>query len=120
MAIFEVWDIVKVPFPYTDRPVRQRRPALVVAAGEIEVAHGLLWLVMITSAENRGWPDDVGVSDLDGAGLPAPSIVRPAKIATVDARDAQRLGALPRADREAVASSLRDILGAVLDGSARK
>ena len=59
MAIFEVWDIVKVPFPYTDRPVRQRRPGLVVAAGEIETAHGLLWLVMITSAENRGWPGDV-------------------------------------------------------------
>jgi len=88
MAIFEVWDIVKVPFPYTDRPVRQRRPALVVAAGEIEVTHGLIWLLMITSAENRGWPDDVRISDLRTAGLPAPSIVRPAKIATVDAGDA--------------------------------
>ena len=53
MAIFEVWDIVKVPFSYTDRPVRQHRPALVLAAGEIEAAHSLLWLVMITSAENR-------------------------------------------------------------------
>jgi mRNA interferase MazF len=52
MAIFEVWDIVKVPFPYPDRPVRQHRPALVVAAGEIEAAHRLLWLVMITSTEN--------------------------------------------------------------------
>jgi mRNA interferase MazF len=115
MAIFEVWDIVKVPFPYTDRPVRQRRPALVVAAGEIEAAHGLLWLVMITSAENRGWPDDVSISDLHTAGLPAPSIVRAAKIATADARDAQRLGTLPVADREAVASPLRGILGAAFD-----
>jgi mRNA interferase MazF len=115
MAIFEVWDIVKVPFPYTDRPVRQRRPALVVAAGEIEAAHGLLWLVMITSAENRGWPDDVSISDLHTAGLPAPSIVRAAKIATADARDAQRLGTLPVADREAVGSPLRGILGAAFD-----
>ena len=117
MAIFDVWDIVKVPFPYTDRPVRQRRPALVVAAGEIEVAHGLLWLVMITSAENRGWSDDVRISDLDGAGLPAPSIVRPAKMATVDARDAQRLGTLSIVDREAVASGLRRIISVALDGS---
>jgi mRNA interferase MazF len=120
MAIFEVWDIVKVPFPYTDRPVRQRRPALVVAAGEIQAAHGLLWLVMITSAENRGWPDDVGISDLSTAGLPAPSILRPAKIATVDARDAQRLGTLPHADREAVASGLRGILGVALETSGRR
>jgi len=114
MAIFEAWDVVKVPFPYTDRPVRQRRPALVVAAGEIASAHGLLWLVMITSAENRGWPGDVAVSDLRVAGLPAPSIVRPAKIATVDEHDAERLGMLPLRDRVAVASYLRRALSAAL------
>jgi mRNA interferase MazF len=70
---------------------------------------------MITSAENRGWPDDVSISDLGTAGLPAPSIVRLAKIATVDARDAQRLGTLPILDREAVASRLRGILSVALD-----
>ena len=119
MAIFEVWDVVRVPFPYTDRPVRQQRPVLVVAIGEIDATHGLLWLVMITSAENRGWPDDVGISDLRAAGLPAPSIVRPVKIATVDPRDAQRLGTLPRAEREAVASCLGGILSVAFDGSRR-
>ena len=55
MPIFEAWDIVKVPFPYTGRPVRERRPALVVAAGDLRDRHGLLWVLMITSAENRGW-----------------------------------------------------------------
>jgi mRNA interferase MazF len=120
MAIFDVWDIVKVPLPYTDRPVRQRRPALVVAAGAIEDAHGLLWQVMITSVENRGWPDDVFISDLDGAGLRVPSIVRPAKIATVDAREAQRLGTLPIVDRQALASGLRRIIGVALDRSGER
>jgi len=108
MPTFEVWDIVKVPFPYTDRPVRQRRPALVIAAAELASVHGLLWLAMVTSAANRGWPGDVAVSDLDRAGLPIPSIVRPAKIATIEARDAERLGALPRADRSAVRDYLRE------------
>ena len=102
MPIFEPWDIVRVPFPYTDRPVRQRRPALVIVAGELQTAHGLLWLAMITSAEHYGWADDVVISDLGGAGLPAASIVRPAKIATIDARDAGRLGTLPIPDREPV------------------
>jgi mRNA interferase MazF len=46
MPIFEPWDIVRVPFPYTDRPVRQCRPALVIAAGDLQIAHGLLWLAM--------------------------------------------------------------------------
>jgi mRNA interferase MazF len=75
---------------------------------------------MITSAENRGCPGDVGISDLRTAGLPAPSIVRPAKIATANAQDAQRLGTLPRADRKTVAAGLRAILGAVIETAERK
>jgi mRNA-degrading endonuclease toxin of MazEF toxin-antitoxin module len=59
MPTFKQGDVVKVPFPYTDRSTRQSRPALVVSTGGIEAAHGLLWVVMITSAENRGWPGDV-------------------------------------------------------------
>src|SRR5580693_2145905 len=39
--IFEIRDIVEVPFPYTDRPLRQNRPALVIAAGDLEATHGL-------------------------------------------------------------------------------
>jgi mRNA interferase MazF len=107
MPIFEPRDIVKIPFPYTDRPVRQRRPALVIAAGDLQTAHGLVWLAIITSAAHRGWPGDVVISDLAGAGPPAPSIVRPAKIAT---RDAARLGTLPPSDRSAVRAYLKQRL----------
>jgi mRNA interferase MazF len=112
--IFEPWDIVKVPFPCTDRPVRQRRPALVIAAGDLQMMHGLLWLAMITSAENRGWGGDVPISDPTTAGLSAPSIVRPAKIATIEARDAERLGELTWDDRAAVADYLRERLRGIL------
>ena len=112
---FEVWDIVKVPFPYTDRPIRQNRPALVIAAGELEAGHGLLWLAMITSAENRGWTGDVMIADLPAAGLPVPSIVRTARLATIEARDAQPLGKLPPANRNSVSGFLRDRLAAALD-----
>lgn len=74
-----------------------------VSAGGLEAAHGLLWVVMITSAENRGWPEDVAIADLAQAGLPAPSIIRPAKIATIEARDAKPIGTVPA---EAVAAVL--------------
>ena len=103
----EVWDLVKVPFPYINRPVQQRRPALVVAVPEAPGAPDLLWVLMVTSAGNRGWPGDVAISDLAEAGLPAPSIVRPVKIATIEGRDAERIGRLPLVDRAQVASSLR-------------
>ena len=120
MPVFSTWDIVKVPFPYTDRPIRQRRPALVLAAGELEAAHGLLWLAMITSAANRGWPGDVAISDLDAAGLPVSSIVRPAKIATIKTRDAEGLGTLPLNDRAAVARYLEETLNAALGRPRRR
>ena len=110
-----VWDVVRVPFPYSDRPVRQRRPALVVAIPGMQAQLGTLWALMITSAANRGWTGDVMISDLPAAGLPIPSIVRTAKLATIEARDAQRLGTLPPADRAAVSRSLRDWLAVALD-----
>ncbi len=117
MAAFEVWDLVKVPFPYTDRPVQQRRPALVVAIPD-PPASNLLWVLMITSAANRGWPADVPVSDLAEAGLPAASVVRPAKIATIEATDAEVIGTLPLPDRIRVIAAMRDRLALVLGEAA--
>jgi mRNA interferase MazF len=115
MQSFEVWDVVKVPFPYTDRPVRERRPALVLAAGALLSEHGLLWLAMITSAANRGWPGDVRISDLESAGLPITSIIRVAKIATIEARDAEKLGIVAQADRAGIARYLKHVLAAALN-----
>jgi mRNA interferase MazF len=120
MRSFETWDIVKVPFPYTDRPVRQRRPALVIAAGQLAADYRLLWVLMITSAANRGWAGDVLVSDTSIAGLPIASIIRPAKIATIDAGDAEPLGKLPPDDRAAVADCLRRLMAAVLQPPLRR
>jgi mRNA interferase MazF len=114
MPTFEPWDVIKVPFPYTDRPIYQRRPALVVAAGSIEAAHGLLWILMITSAENRKWPDDVQVSDLSRAGLRFASVVRCAKIATIETNTAERIGNLASRDRRRVAGRVSKLLSGAL------
>ncbi|MGI4745814.1 MAG: type II toxin-antitoxin system PemK/MazF family toxin [Janthinobacterium lividum] len=106
---------MKVPFPYTNRPVQQRRPALVVAVPDAPGGPGLLWVLMVTSAGNRGWQGDVVVSDLVEAGLPAPSVVRLAKIAIIEAGDAERIGCLPREDRLQVTEALRNSFRHVLE-----
>lgn len=110
MARFRQGDVIKVPFPYTDRSTRQSRPALIVSGRGIEEAHGLLWVVMITSAANRGWPGDVPVRNLAVAGLPAPSVIRAAKIATIEASDATRLGRVSSAQFRQVAMRLEQAL----------
>ncbi len=93
MPIFEQGDVIRVPFPYTDRNTRQYRPALVVSNGGHGENGALLWVVMITSADNRPWPGDISFGERYGdAGLPAPSVIRPCKIATVETAHADRLG----------------------------
>lgn len=109
MPSFEQGDVVRVPFPYTDRETRQKRPALVVSDGPVGDDGALLWVVMITSAANRSWTGDVPVPDQ--AGLPAPSVVRPVKIATIEARQADLIGKLPAEAREDVMWRVRTILG---------
>ncbi len=109
----EVWDLVKVPFPYTNRPVQQQRPVLVVAVPNAPGTPALLWVLMVTSTANRGWPGDVIVSDLHAARLPAPSVVRSAKIATIEERDAERIGQLPLNDRTQVMEALQGCLAQV-------
>ena len=117
MPTFSQGDVIKVPFPYTDRPTRQSRPALVVSTGGIEAAHGLLWVAMITSAQNRGWPGDVPVGNLRMAGLPVPSLVRTAKIATIEATDASQLGRVSAPQwREVIAQVIRELGGSVAPG----
>ncbi len=94
MPRFEPGDIVRVPFPYTNRDTHQHRPALVVSGGEL--AGGMLvWALMITSRENRSWVGDVPIrSPVHSTGLMAPSMVRTAKIATIESAVAERIGRL--------------------------
>lgn len=96
MADFRPGDVVKVPFPYTDRDVRQRRPALVVSTTPLGGDSELYWVLMITSAEHRRWPGDVALGNRYGeSGLPAPSVIRTSKIATVERARMEHLGRLP-------------------------
>ena len=110
MPTFDRFDVVSVPFPYTDRPVRQRRPALIVSVPAYEQRTGLVWVVMITAAENRPWPGDVPLSDGRRAGLAIPSVIRPAKIATIEAGQASRIGSIGAAERRAVRAAISEIL----------
>ena len=112
MPTFSQGDVVRVPFPYTDKDTRQHRPALVVSNGGLGERGSLLWVVMITSAENRAWPGDVSLAGhFRKVGLPAPSVVRSSKIATIEGRDADLLGKLGDALWSQVASALRRHLG---------
>lgn len=57
---------------------------------------GLFWSVKITSAANRGWPDDISLEErFDECGLRIPCVIRTAKIASLEAARASKVGQLP-------------------------
>lgn len=96
---YEAGQLVRVPFPFTDRVAIKHRPALVLSdAGAFNTPSGHLVLAMITSARNAPWPMDCPIEDFETAGLPAPSVVR-CKLFTLDARLIRGvLGRLAEAD----------------------
>ena len=110
---YEAYDVVVVPFPFTDRATTKRRPALVISdsgAFNSRIAHSVL--AMITSARNSDWPLDVEIQDLDSAGLPTESVVR-MKLFTLDHRlIIRKAGSLARADRKKVYATLGRLIRA--------
>jgi mRNA interferase MazF len=107
----DAFDIVIVPFPYSDRLAEKRRPGVIVSNRKLH-ALGVVWIVMVTSADNPGWPGDVPIADLKRSGLPAPSIIRPAKIASIDpARILRKAGRLDKATARIVSQRVRGSIG---------
>jgi len=104
---FEAFDVVVVPFPFTDRTTTRRRPALVLSdAAGFNKRVGQSVLAMITSANNFDWPLDVNIKDLDSAGLPSASVVRMKLFTLDDKLVIRKAGALTKDDRSEVSAAL--------------
>jgi mRNA interferase MazF len=112
MAAFERFSVWLIPFPFTDQNAGKRRPAVVVSdESSFNAPAGHSVMAMITSSQHQPWPLDVVLSDLKGAGLPAPSRVR-MKLFTLDHRLVIRqLGALSKNDQKTLDQSLTQLFG---------
>lgn len=108
---FAQGEVLILPFPYSDRLAEKRRPAVVVSKPALERHHGVLWVAMITSDRGGRRVDDTPISDLKRSGLPAPSLVRPVKLATIEpGRVLRAVGALPKADLAHVLAAIGKLI----------
>ena len=107
----DAFDIVVVPFPFTDKSTSKRRPALILSdAQAFNLQVGQAVMAMITSAKNSDWPLDIDIQDLDSAGLPAPSMIR-MKLFTLDEKlIIRKAGQLAKPDQKKVIEALRLLL----------
>lgn len=105
--IYEPFDVIVVPFPFTDSLKTKRRPALVLSQKTdfgVKIEQSVL--AMITSQKNDPWPLDIPVKNEKQSGLTAPSVIR-MKIFTLDNRFILRkIGHLSKADQNQVKKNL--------------
>lgn len=107
---YKPFDVVVVPFPFTDSGQTKRRPALVLSQSTNfgdKIGHAIL--AMITSQKNEPWPLDSAIQNLKQSGLTAPSVVR-MKLFTLDHRlIIRKIGHLSKKDQAQVKQNLSHI-----------
>ncbi|MGH7899637.1 MAG: type II toxin-antitoxin system PemK/MazF family toxin [Candidatus Binatia bacterium] len=114
---FDSFDVVVVPFPFSERPGTKRRPALVLTRRSFNDRARHTALAMITTKADPPWPGDTALADFAAAGLARPCVIR-LKLFTLDNRlIVRKLGALARSDRGSVAAVLRAHVGALSTGT---
>jgi mRNA interferase MazF len=107
---YDHYEVVVVPFPFTDINTVKRRPALILSSSKHfnNNAEASI-MAMITTVAHSSWPLDVVVHDLDVAGLPAPSIIR-MKLFTLDHRlILKKIGELSKRDQQTVSKNFRSL-----------
>ena len=109
---YKPFEVVVVPFPFTDRNTDKRRPALILSDDiKFNQPSGQAVLAMITSQKNPDWPLDTTITGIRRTGLTAPSKVR-MKLFTLDSRMIiKKIGMLVDKDRKAVRNALQSLLG---------
>ena len=75
-VIFKAFDVVVVPFPFTDRDATKRRPALVISNALFNQQHDQIILDMITTSTDNAWPSDVSLKHWQDIGLKVACHVR--------------------------------------------
>ncbi|MDM8541577.1 type II toxin-antitoxin system PemK/MazF family toxin [Desulfococcaceae bacterium HSG9] len=108
---YKIFDVVVVPFPFTDQNAEKKRPALVLSDHESfnDITENCV-LAMITSSKNPAWPFDAPIGSIKKAGLPAPSKVR-MKIFTIDSRlIIKKIGGLSAKDQKTVKKNIQELM----------
>ena len=108
--ICERYDVVVLPFPFHEIPVRKRRPVVVISGSGFNQANGWTIVAMITTAKETSWPSDVQIKDLETAALKVPCIVRPRFQTMPNEIIARRIGTLGSLDRLSCERQLADML----------
>lgn len=102
------FDVVLVPFPFSDTVAAKQRPCLVLASIQpTRLPEHVVVCMMTSQVDGLAFPFDCTVKNIAKAGLPKPTIVRVSKLVTLDSTlIRKRLGSLATEDAETVKEQL--------------
>lgn len=83
MTVYKKWELVLVPFPFTDLSSTKRRPALIVSPDKYNAGKDVVIVYVTSQIYSPPRLGDYKLLDWKTSGLPKPSMVR-MKFATID------------------------------------
>jgi mRNA interferase MazF len=110
MTVYDPFDVVVVPFPFTEKAKQKPRPALVISSRTFNAAHDHVILLMITTAARMQWGSDIAITGLREAGLLAASVMRLKCFTLEESLVTRKIGSLSKADRTAALATLQQAL----------
>lgn len=94
------WDIVLVPFPFTDLSASKKRPALIISPDKYNSGIDVIIAFITSNMAVKSKPGDYHIRGWKQAGLPKPSLIR-MKLATIDKTIiVRKLGELSQKDMD--------------------
>ncbi|MGB5593989.1 MAG: type II toxin-antitoxin system PemK/MazF family toxin [Crocosphaera sp.] len=109
MVTYKQFDVVVVPFPFTDKTTSKKRPALVISDVAFNLSLKKSVMIMITTSGHSPWMFDVPIVDLAASGLKSPSLMRMKLFTLDDALILKKIGTLTQSDQEMVKNSLKQL-----------
>lgn len=107
MIIYNKWEIVLVPFPFTDFSSSKKRPALIVSPQEYNVMNDYVIAFITSNIEVEKRYCDYLIQNWKKANLPKPSLIR-MKFSTIDSNIIiKKIGKLTEPDILEFQNSLR-------------
>ena len=95
-TIYKKWDIVLVPFPFTDSKSKKKRPVLIVSPEQYNESKNVI--VLQISSKKDIYDEDYKIKDWESANLPASAYIK-MKFATIKQEIIyKKIGRLPEID----------------------
>ena len=107
---YKKWDIVLVPFPFTNLKSTKKRPALIISPDEYNSGADLVIMFITSNISSFGITGDYIIQNWKESGFPKPSMTR-MKFATIEKSIViKKIGRLHKNDFTSLIQKLTDFL----------